>query len=244
MKKNYLFFLLVLVLSHTNGQEQSTDIQSDLADVSINITSGNDTYNIEDLKYHAQRASDAINKVIVSLEASSSCNKALNLANEISGLLKAALVSDNHGDGRINISESKELITQTFYEYDVCSVKGNGHEALSELEQQQSNLRLQQIELELKAKEIQRKLEEQKVKESFLMKQKFIDVNKKVYTSNVKAYNDQLKACDCNITMSDNVTENVTELTSKSLAEIKAHYLNKTIAITQTYINNLTSCKD
>ncbi len=244
MKKNYLFFLLLLVFAQSYGQEKSTDIESDLADVSINITSGNDTYNLEDLLHHAQRASDALNKVIASLEASSNCNKALNLANEISGLLDAALVSDNHGDGRINISECKDLITQTFYEYDFCAMKGNGNEALSELEQQQSNLRLQQIELELKAKEIKRQLAEQKEKESYLVKQKLIDANKKVFVSNVKAYNDQLKACECNTTMSNNIVDDLTTLSSKSLAEIKAYYLDKTITVTQTYLENLNKCKN
>lgn len=244
MKKNYLIFLLTIVFAQSYGQEKSIDIQSDLAEVSINIESGDDTYNLKDLLYHAQRASVAINKVVSSLEFSSTCNNALNLSNEISGLLDAALISDNHGDGRINISQCKELITKTFYEFDVCSIKGNGNEALSELEHQQSNLRLQQIELELRAKEIQRQLAEKKAKESSLIKQNFINSNKKIFISNVKSYNDQLNACECNISVSNNKFDNLTELNSKSLAEIKAYYLDKTIAITKIYLDNLNSCKN
>jgi len=251
MKKNYFFFLFALLCVLSYGQGKSSDIESNLSEVSINITSGNDTYNKEDLHYHAQRASIALRKVIESLEASRSCDKALELSNQIIGLLDVALIADNHGDGLINISECKELITKTFYEYDLCSMNGSTssistttNAALTDLEQQQNNLKLQQQQLEQQAKEIKRKLAAQKEKEAHLLKQNFINANKKGLASNIKAYNDQLKACDCNETMFSSSADDLTQLNSKSMAEIKAYYLDKTIAVTQKYITNLNSCKN
>lgn len=246
MKKNYLLFLFAIIFIKSYGQEPaSNDIHSNLAEASMNITSGSETFNLEDLKYHAKRSLNAINQARKQLN-STSCSKVLELSNEIAGLLDGAILSEDHNEGLSYITLTRDLILQAFYEYDVCAVKGSSsgeNEALTELQQQKSNLKLQQIELELKAKEIERQLAEQEEKETFLKKQKFIDLNEKVIASNLKAYNDLLTACDCNTAVSTK-TGNSSELTSKSLNEIRTHYLNKVITISESYLDKLNLCKN
>lgn len=242
--KNYITsIVLSFVFACSFGQDAVDTVHSDLGDLSLNVSSVNSTYNLEDLKYFANLASGIIDKVIISLE-SSRCKNALDFAKQISEIIDASLEAETHSVGRNTILKAKSLIAQTFYEYDACGFEKKGKGVLNELEKQQSLLKLQQIELELKAKQIKRQLEEQKEKEIFMEKKKFIDDNSVVDVASLKMYNERLESCKCDAVISDIETENLNKLTAKSLAEIKTYYLKRSITFTKLFLEKLKNCKD
>lgn len=251
MKKNYLFFLFAFLVSFSYSQMSSSeDIQSELGIVSSNVASGEKAIYIEDLKHHIKLSKAAIKNVINNLKASN-CKEALELCNEISGILDSAEFSNDLKGGRAYLTNVKPLIVKAFYQYDICTINetnystdsNSNNEALTNLQQQQSDLKQQQIQLEKKAEEIKRKLAEQQTKESQLKKQKFIALNEKATATNLKAYNDLLKACNCNTSIYDNRVPS-TDLSSKSIDDIKTYFLNKVIRISESYIDKLNLCKN
>ncbi|WP_452231806.1 hypothetical protein [Lacinutrix sp. MEBiC02595] len=251
MKKQYLLFLLPIIFLNTITAKISKSGNGDtnLGIVTKNIDAGIKAYNIIDLKYHADLSKQAIESVIEALEATD-CTSALDLSISISTYLDTALLADDLASGRTYLYMAEELIVKTFYEYELCNtltkenneLTQNSNNQLSDLEQQQAKLKQQQAELEQQANEIKRKLAEQQVKKSLLEKEQFITLQDKTIVENIKNYNDLLKTCDCNTTV-NNSTENKITLSSKTIEELKAYYLNKIIRITENHLQLLNTCK-
>ena len=251
MKKKYLLLVLSIIFLNTSHAAvyQEGDVHTNLRIVSKNITEGIKSYNFEGLKYHARLAKKSI-ETTKSLLESTDCTATYDLSQSISTYLDTALLGDDLAAGRSYLYMAEELIDKTFYEYEVCTTvqddvsetsSGSNNE-LSQLEQQQADLKRQQAELEQKANDLKRKLEEQKVKESILEKEVFMTQQDKTIAANIKGYNDLLKNCNCNATVST-TSEDKTTLTSKSIEELKSYYLDKIIRTTENYLQLLHSCK-
>jgi len=248
MKKIYfLFFLSALFLNNVSSQKANNeDIHFNLGKVQKNVTSGIKSYNLEDLKHHVKYSKTAINNVIRGIK-STECSNALELSDEISTLLDTALLSEELSTGRYYLKMIQDLINKVFYEYESCTIKddttNSSNNSLAYIEEEQSDLELQQIALEKKAAEIKQMLAEQRLKQVNLEKNKFIESNEKAIKSNIKAYNDLLKACNCNATIT-NTNESTISLKSKDLEEIRTHYIDKTIRISENYLAELNGCKN
>ncbi|WP_044399180.1 hypothetical protein [Lacinutrix sp. Hel_I_90] len=251
MKQGYLlFFLFTFIFNATYSQQSNTkNVRFNLGVVSKNVTAGIESYNLEDLKYHARICKDAI-EVVEKLVVEEQCFNTLDLSNSIAIYLETALLAEELVTARTYLSKTENLILKAFYEYDICTTKevssepsNYGENALNELQQQQADLKAQQAELEQKAKDIKLQLAEQEKKESLLKKQQFITSNERAITSSITAYNDLLKSCDCQSTISYS-SESASVLTAKNLQEIKTYYLDMSISISQDYTSKLKACKE
>lgn len=251
MKKKYLLLVLSIIFLNTTNATvyQQGDVHTNLRIVSKNITEGIKSYNFEGLKYHARIAKKSI-ETTKSLLESTDCTTTYDLAQSISTYLDTALLGDDLAAGRSYLYMAEELIDKTFYEYEVCTTAsddtsavsdGNTNE-LSQLEQQQADLKRQQAELEQKANDLKRKLEEQKVKASLLEKEVFMTQQDKAIAKNITSYNELLKNCNCNATITD-TPDDKTALSSKSIEQLRSYYLDKIIRITENYLQQLNSCK-
>ncbi|WP_299889335.1 hypothetical protein [uncultured Lacinutrix sp.] len=249
MKKNYfLFFLFIfLIINITFGQHSNAkDVSLNLSKVSKNVTEGIKSYNLEDLKYHAKISKKAIH-IVERLLEKEQCYNAADLSNSISIYLETAILAEELVNARTYLTKTEDLIIKAFYEYDICSTEesdnnnnnnNNNTTALSDLEQQQLDLKTQQAALEQKAKEIKLQLANQEVKKKDL----FIAENTKAISENIKAYNNLLKSCNCEESIST-VGINKANLITKSLEQIRTYYLDEIINISEIYLTKLKSCK-
>ncbi|MEO8932919.1 MAG: hypothetical protein ABI295_01325 [Xanthomarina sp.] len=250
MKQAYLlFFLFTFIFNTTYSQQSNTkSLLYNLGEVRVNVTAGVKSYNLESLKYHARISKDAI-EIVQKLAKTEQCRNVLDLSNSINIYLETALSAEDLFSGRTYLNKTEDLIPKAFYEYDICNSgqantasDDSGQNALNTLQQQQANLKAQQAALEQQAKDIKLQLAEQEKRESLLKKEQFIALNEKTITIKVIAYNDVLKSCDCQDTVSYS-SESVSFLSAKSFQDIKMHYLNTIISISENYTNKIKACK-
>lgn len=250
MKQVYLLsFLFTFIFNTANSQHSNTkNLLYNLGEVRINVTAGIKSYNLESLKYHARISKEAI-EIVQKLAKAEQCRNVLDLSNSINIYLETALSAESLFSGRTYLNKTEDLIPKAFYEYDLCTSKGantassdNGHNALNTLQQQQADLKAQQAALEQKAKDIKLQLAEQEKRESLLKKEQFIASNENAITIKISAYNDVLRSCDCQDTVSYS-SESVSFLSAKNFQDIKMHYLNTIISISENYTNKIKACK-
>lgn len=252
MKKYYLLSFVFILFFNTIHSQQSNDkdVHFNLSKVSKNITLGIKSYNVEDLKYHARISKKAI-EIVERLVESEQCYTTQDLAGSIAIYLETALLAEELVTARTYLNKTEDLIIKAFYEYDTCSAAGGEDNnsntavddtALTDLQKQQAELKAQQLALEQKAKAIKEQLAEQEEKESLLKKEQFIALNEKSITENIRVYNELLKACDCEASIS-NTSENISDMSTKKILQIRTHYLDKAIKISQNYITVLNDCK-
>lgn len=251
MKKNYLlFFLFTFILTATYGQQSNaTNVRFNLGKVSKNVIAGIESYNLEDLKYHARLSKESI-EIVEKLVESEQCYNALDISNSIAIYLETALLAEELVTARTYLNKTEDLILKAFYEYDICSNEeanaessNYGENALTDLQQQQAELKAQQAALEQKAKDIKLQLAEQERQETLLKKQQFVTSNERAMTSSINAYNDVLKSCECQTSLAPS-QESISDLSTKTIQDIKTHYLDKSIVISQSFGAKLKACKE
>ena len=245
MKLNHITYLCLLatILSFSqseNPKNFSENINLDLANVNSNLDSGIESFDMESFLYNAREAQKLITKVYNSLKQGQ-CNKAIDLVYEIKAEIEASLRTDEHVHGKMYLGKAKNLMNETFYEYEICVTNGSSDVALTELEQRKQQLKLQQLELEREELEIQKRLASQKQQEQIIRKKQFIGANVAAFEKTIEAYNNFLKACNCGTKMEEEI-ESTDNLTDKSLSQIKIHFLEKTKLITNDYMATLDNC--
>ena len=250
MKQAYLlFFLCTFILNTTYSQQTKIkDVNFHLGEVNLNVKSGIESYNLESLKYHARISKEAI-EIVQKLLKAEQCRNALDLSNSINIYLETAVSAEDLFSGRTYLNKTEDLILKVYSEYDVCNngksktaSNGTGENALSQLQQQQADLKAQQAALEQKANDIKRQLAEQEKQESRLKKEQFIALNEKAIAGTISAYNDVLKSCDCQDTIAY-ASESVSVISAKNFQDIRMYYIDAVIKLSETYTNKLKACK-
>lgn len=240
MKINYFFLLFFVVYIQSFGQTCS-DAESDLNYAYSHVKSAYDSNNLTHLQYYSKRSYDAFERAKEKLN-NCNCSEAYNFANEGHKLLSKLPDAKTFEDGRFYVKRTREIAQKAINELDICSKLTLEDEALVELEYERQKLEEQQKQLEHKEAEIKHMLANKAQRELQIKKEKLISLNEQTITSNINAYNDMLSACECNSIIS-NTSINNEELFTKSLKQIKMHYLNTVKKITSNYLITLNNCK-
>ncbi len=240
MKKNHFFLLFFVVYIQSFGQTCS-DAESDLNYAYSHVKSAYDSNNLTHLQYYSKRSFDAFERAKEKL-TNCNCSDAYDYAYEGHKLLSKLPDSKSFEDGRFYVKRAREIAQKAINELDICSKLTNEDEALAELEYERQKLEEQQKQLKQKEAEIRQMLAEKEQKELRIKKEKLISLNEKAIAANISSYNDMLSACDCNSKVTNTNFRNE-DLFSKSLGQIKAHYLNTVKRITTNYLTTLNNCK-
>ena len=246
MKKNYLFFLFILICLKFQCQTNCSEADSDIIYAYSDVKTSYEANNISHLKEYAYRSLKAFERAKPKLK-NCGCEASYNNAYDAAELLAKVEGAETYEDGRFFVKRARDLAKQSVIELDKCTaatqedhkVEDN---SLSSLQDEQAKLMQQQLELKQKEKEIKLKLEQQKEKQIELQKQQIISEYKTAISSNVKSYNNILKVCDCSKEPIKNVTVDDTEILSKSIEEINLYFKKNIKDLASLYISQLDSC--
>ena len=240
MKKNYFFLLFFVVYIQSFGQTCS-DAESDLNYAYSHIKSAYDSNNLTHLQYYSKRSFDAFERAKEKL-SNCNCLEAYDYAYEGHKLLSKLPNAKSYEDGRFYVKRARETAQNAISELEICSKLTFEDEALVELEYERLKLEEQQKQLKQKEAEIKQMLAQKEQRELRNKKEKLIGLNEQALAANISAYNNMLSACKCN-SMISNTSINNEDLFSKSLEQIKVHYLNTVKRITAHYLSTLNNCK-
>lgn len=243
MKNFYIFLLLFTVCLPFYGQSDCEDANSDLIYAYSHVKSAYNSNNISHLKYYANRSLKAFERAKEEL-TKCGCEAAYNLAFDGSELLAKVDIAKTYEDGRFYIKRAREIGKQSVIELDKCTIPINEKEELTALQIEQSKLKQQQKELKLKEADIKLKLAKQQEKELLLKKEQLIKSYNSVISSNIETYNKALEICDCDHEALLNNLENQKEVKSKSIEEIKTHFINNLKGLTSNYLSQLNLCDE
>ena len=243
--KYFYCFILVFTSLFINAQNNCDDANSYLVSAYSHVKDAYEANNISHLKYYANRSLESFKLSKKSL-TTCDCEIALNLANKSIDLLSKVEYAETYEDGRFYVKRARDISKESVIEVDKCSVATNYEDAseiteLSDLQNEQLKLKQQQEALKLKEAQIKAQLAEQKEKQLTLQKKQLISSYKSAIAANIKTYNESLKICDCNHNLiKDSNTS--TDLSSKSIEEIKTHYINTMKTMATVYLDTLDSC--
>ena len=246
MEKNYFFLFFILTTQLFFAQNACDDANSDLIYAYSHVKSSYNANNISHLKYYANRSLESFERSKKKLEECG-CQTAYDLAFESAQLLSKVETAETFEDGRFFVKRARDIAQQSVTELDKCTVPAkdmqanNGADQLSSLQIEQEKLKQQQEELKRKAQEIELKLAEQNDMELKLKKEQMINSYKSVISSNIESYNNALKICNCGhepLTVEDKTSD----VSQKSVEEIKTYYLNSLKGLTSNYLAQLNSC--
>lgn len=244
MKKHY-FFLFSILISHVfYAQSACDDANSDLIYAYSHVKTSYNANNISHLKYYANRSLESFERSKPKLKECG-CETAYDLAFESAQLLSKVDAAETFEDGRFFVKRARDIAQESVTELDKCTVPttdapANNTSQLSSLQMEQEKLKQQQEELKRRAEEISAKLAQQNEMELKLKKEQMINSYKSAITSNIESYNNALNVCNCS--SSPIKLEDKTDVSQKSLEEIKAYYLNSLKGLTSNYLAQLNSC--
>lgn len=228
---------------HSFGQSQCSDAESDLNYAYSHVKSAYDSNNVTHLKYYANRSLESFKRAKPKLNTCN-CTAAYNNVYDSIELLAKVDGVDKYEDGRFYVKRARELAKQTIIDLDKCTVITTEDEVLLALESEKSSLEQQQLELKQREQALKLKLAEQKDKELLLKKEQLINAYKSVISTNVKTYNDALKVCDCETQEILVETQQLDTLATKSIEDIKFHYIKNLKGLTSTYLSQLNLCDE
>jgi len=246
MIKNYFFIFFTLTSQVFFAQTACDDANSDLIYAYSHAKSSYIANNISHLKYYANRSLEVFERSKKKLKECG-CETSYDLAFEAAQLLSKVETAETYEDGRFFVKRARDIAQQSVTELDKCTVPtkdiqvNNDNNQLSSLQMEQEKLRQQQEELKRRAEEIKMKLAEQNDMELKLKKEQMINSYKSVISSNIESYNNALKICNCGhepIKLEDKATD----VSQKSVEEIKSYYLNSLKGLTSNYLAQLNSC--
>ncbi|MEL0457195.1 hypothetical protein WJN01_13225 [Flavobacteriaceae bacterium SZ-1-7] len=238
--KNFSLILCLITSSFINAQNSCDQASAYLVNAYSHVKDAYDSNNISHLQYYANRSMESF-KLSKENLVNCGCLKSLALANKGIDLLAKVEHVEIYEDGRFYVKRAKEIAKESIVELDKFTASSYKNEPLTSLELEQEQLRQQQVALKQKEEEIKRKLADQELKSAQLKREKLINDYKTALVSNIKSYNDALDICNCNHNqLSYNEGEN--EISSKSIEEIKTHYIANIREITATYLSTLSSC--
>ncbi|WP_100612526.1 hypothetical protein [Confluentibacter lentus] len=246
MEKHYLFLCFALSSLVFYGQTACDDANSDLIYAYSHAKSSYNSNNISHLKYYANRSLEVFERSKKKLKECG-CDTAFDLAFEAAQLLAKVETAETYEDGRFFVKRARDIAQQSVTELDKCTIPtkdiqvSNGSDQLFSLQMEQEKLKQQQEELKRRAEEIKVKLAEQNDMELKLKKEQMINSYKSAISSNIESYNNALKVCNCAhepIKLDDKTTD----VSQKSVDEIKSYYLNSLKGLTSNYLAQLNSC--
>jgi len=118
---------------------------------------------------------------------------------------------------------------------------GSEGKDLLTLQHQQLELEQQRLALKQKEEEINLKIAEKARKELELKKVQLIVKNHKLIEDSLEVYSETLSACDCNTNV--DAPKFDTKIKAKPLAEIKEHYINTIIKLSDDFSSKLRDCR-
>ena len=242
MVKRYYFLLCTLASLAIYGQSPCDKANSDLIYAYSNVKTSYNSNNVSHLKYYAHRSLESFERSKKSL-TNCGCDKAYDLAYESIELLKKVETAESFEDGRFFVKRVREMAQQSVTELDKCTIPTAKDQELTSLEIEQARLKQQQEELKLKAEEIKIKLAAQEEAEMKLKKQELINSYNSVIATNIETYNQALKVCDCDKELLKN-TETDTEISTKSVEEIKQYFIKSLKGLTSNYLTQLDLCDE
>lgn len=246
MVKHYVFLLFAISSLGIFAQNACDDANSDLIYAYSHVKSSYNANNISHLKYYANRSLESFERSKKKLKECG-CETAYDLAFESAQLLSKVETAETYEDGRFFVKRARDIAQESVTALDKCTVStsspmtsSTGDSQLSSLQMEQERLKQQQEELKRRAEEINAKLAQQNEMELKLKKEQMINSYKSAISSNVESYNNSLKVCNC-ISSLIKVEDN-TDVSTKSLEEIKTYYLNSLKGLTSNYLAQLNSC--
>ncbi|AUS07096.1 hypothetical protein [Pseudotamlana carrageenivorans] len=255
MKNYYLLFFLTASMV-VSAQTNCDNANSYLGNAYSHVKDSYESNNISHLKHYANRSVESFK---LAKEALSFCNceKAVELAEKSIDLLVKVESAETYEDGRFFVKRGRELSKESLIEIDKCAYNQYQKVApttttvavsnttssteLSDLQQEQLKLKQQQEALKLKAEQIKMQLAQQEAQELALRKQQIIKSYKARILENVKSFNETLKVYGSNSPIT--FEETVIDLETKSVTEIKSHYINEMKTITKNYLEALNQCE-
>lgn len=246
MEKHYFFLCFALSSLVFYGQTACDDANSDLIYAYSHVKSSYNSNNISHLKYYANRSLEVFERSKKKLKECG-CETAFDLAFEAAQLLSKVESAESYEDGRFFVKRARDIAQQSVTELDKCTVPtkdiqvNNGSDQLSSLQVEQEKLKQQQEELKQRAEEIKIKMAEQNEMALKLKKEELINSYKSVISSNIESYNNALKVCNCDSKLIKLEDKN-TDVSEKSIEEIKSYYLNSLKGLTSNYLVQLNTC--
>lgn len=247
MEKHYFFLYFALSSLVFYGQTACDDANSDLIYAYSHVKSSYNSNNISHLKYYANRSLEVFERSKKKLKECG-CETAFDLAFEAAQLLSKVETAETYEDGRFFVKRARDIAQQSVTELDKCTVptkdfqvNNDSDTQLSSLQMEQEKLKQQQEELKRRAEEIKIKMAQQDEMALKLKKEELINSYKNMISSNIESYNNALKVCDCDNNLIKLEDKN-TEISEKSIEEIKSYYLNSLKGLTSNYLAQLNSC--
>lgn len=243
MKKTLLLQFSIFMICLSYGQQ--TDLA--LSKYSRNTDLAIKAFSLENLKYYAKISKKHI-EIAMASDDINNCYTAYDLAESAQIHLETALGNNDFATAQSHLMKVKELTMEIYNAYNRCSLDEETEEKtatlpntteLSALEQ----LKKQQAELKLKEEAIKKQLKQQEQKQLQLQKKNFVTANESALKNNIKSYNSALKACNCQATITFKNTIGNLNISEKTIKDLKAFYLQKSIALSQNYLNLLNACK-
>lgn len=253
MKNYYLLFFLATSMV-VSAQSKCDNATSYLGNAYSHVKDSYEANNISHLKYYANRSVESFQLAKDAL-GFCNCEKAVELAEKSIEVLAKVEDAETYEDGRFFVKRGREFSKESLIEIDKCAYNQyqkvapttvavsstSGSSELSDLQQEQLKLKQQQEALKLKAEQIKMQLAQQEAQELALQKQHIIKTYKARILENIKSYNETLKiyGSDSPVTFEDTIID----LETKSVSEIKSHYLNEMKSLTKTYLEALNRCE-
>ncbi len=247
MKRTYLFPIIFFVCFHNYSQSGCADAQAHIVYAFNNAKNSLEANNITHLKFYANKALEAFERV-QSVLGTCNCETVENYTFESIQKLNKVPAIDKMHDAQYFVGKAKEYAQKIITALDYCTASNEGvtlasYNELSDLEQEQLKLKQQQEALQQQQEALKQQLAKQKEEELFLEKQQLIIKTNAAIEKNIEAYTELLNACNCNTPIHDNASNNnESELISKSVDEIKRHYIKSIKDLTSNYMNMLSTC--
>ena len=245
--KTFLLLPILFLTYAMQGQGNCEDASAYLINSYSHVKDAYDSNNISHLQYYSNRSVESI-KLSKQNLADCNCQKALDLANQVSDLLVQVESATTNEDGRFYVKRARDLSKQSVIEIDKCAYNNANNieveetptenNTLTNLQKEQEQLKQQQAALKLKEQEIKQKLAEQQTEALALEKKQLIGKYKLAISSTVKTYNESLKLCNSNNTL----TATDIDVSQESMETIKAHYISSLKKLASDYVTQLDLC--
>ncbi|KAB1067222.1 hypothetical protein F6U93_12450 [Tamlana haliotis] len=256
MKNYYLLFFLTASMV-VSAQSACDNAHAYMGNAYAHVKDSYESNNVSHLKHYANRSVESFKLAKKSL-ASCNCDKAVELANKSIEALEKVESAETFEDGRFFVKRGREFSKEGLVEIDKCAynqfqpaavasvaVAGTTINStpsnLTELEQEQLKLKQQQEALRLKSQQIKAQLAQQEAQELALRKQQMIQAYKSQILENMKSYNETLKVYGSHSYVK--FKETIIDMETKSISEIKSHYLNEIKMLTKNYLEALNQCE-
>lgn len=248
-----LLLLPILFLTYTmHSQGNCEDASAYLINSYSHVKDAYDSNNISHLQYYSNRSVESI-KLSKQNLADCNCEKALDLANQVSDLLVQVESVTTNEDGRFYVKRARDLSKQSVIEIDKCAYSNANNievletptenNALANLQKEQEQLKQQQAALKLKEAEIKKKLAAQKIEALNLEKKQLISEYKLAISTTAKLYNDNLKLCSSNNTLKIMANADK-DLSLDSVDAINTYYISNLKKLASDYMTQLDLCVD